>query len=99
VLDALVKKLESVIVRLSNDVCKKLTLDKLVQDTNAFELILQTELGIVMEIRFEQFWNAVDPILVTLYIIPYESVIVLGIVIIPLASAFTSTVASLILVV
>jgi len=68
-------------------VCKKLTFDKLVHDTNAFVAIVVTELGIVMEVRPEQFRNAFDAILVTLYIIPFESLIVGGILIIPLALA------------
>jgi len=60
----LVQKLGTVIV--GNVVgCKKLTLDKLVHDTNAFVAIVVTKLGIVMEVRPLQPWNALAPILVT----------------------------------
>ena len=52
-----------------------------------------TDKGIVTEVRVVQFWNALAPILVTLYVIP-PSVIVLGIVIAPVASMFGATVAS-----
>ena len=55
---------------------------------NAFALIFFTELGIVMEVKFVQLWNAFTAIPVTLYIIPLDgSVILSGIVIIPLALA------------
>ena len=61
---ASVQKLGLVIVG-NVDVCKKLTFDKLVHDTNADEPIVVTEFGIVTEVRLVQLWNALVPILVT----------------------------------
>ena len=116
---ALVQKLGLVIVG-KVDVCKKLTFDKLVHDTNADEPIVVTEFGIVTEVRHVQLWNALVPILVTelgiitevrteswnvyveilvtLYIIPLGSVIVLGIVITPVADELYAIAASVTLV-
>ena len=53
------------IVRLVNVVCKKRTFDNRSHDVNAFAPIFVTELGIVMEISFEQLWNACIPILMS----------------------------------
>jgi hypothetical protein len=46
-------------------VCKKLTFDKLVHDTNAFVAIVVTDKGIVTEVRPIQPWNMLIPIVVS----------------------------------
>ena len=92
------KKLGLMIV--GNDaVCKKFTCVKREHDVNAFAPIVVKELGNVTEVRPVQFWNADATILVTGYVTPLASVIVLGIIIAPVALPLTETIASVIFVV